>query len=57
LSSRGKGIGIDEAAGGGIVITGLEVISPGLIGVGVAMRAKKRCFQAAGNGTKNRTIG
>ena len=57
MAGGSESIGIDEAADCGIVITALEVIPPGLIGVGVAMRAKKGCFQAAGNGAKNRAIG
>ena len=40
LAGGGKGIGIDEAAGGRIVITGLEIIQPGLIGIDVATRNK-----------------
>jgi len=56
LAGGSVGVGVDEAAGGGIVVAGLEIIQSGLIGVGVAMRAKKGWFQSSGNGTKNRII-
>ena len=47
LAGRGKGIGIDETAGAGVVIAGLEIITPGLIGIDVAMRAFFGSFQVA----------
>jgi len=57
LTCRGIAICINEPAELGIVVAGLEIIEPGVIGVGVAMRAKKEYLQVAGNDTKNRTIG
>ena len=47
MTGGSEGIGIDEAADCGIVITGLEIIQSGLIGIDVARRAFFGSFQAA----------
>jgi len=50
LSSNNQRIGSYESAYCWIVITGLEIITPGLIGVGVAMRAFFGSFRGAFSG-------
>lgn len=38
LTSRGVGVGVDESTDSGIVISGLEIIEPGLYLLAEAMR-------------------
>ena len=36
LAGGGVGVGVDEAAGGGVIITGLQIVQPGFVVVAVA---------------------
>jgi hypothetical protein len=44
LSGGGVGVGVYEAAGGRIVITGLEIIEPGILVRTIALMAKSEAF-------------
>ena len=46
LTSGNEGVGVDEAADGGIVISGLQIIEPGILG---GRLAKSSFFTLAGN--------
>ena len=44
LAGGGVGVGVDESADGGVVITGLEVIEPGFLLRAIALMAKSGAF-------------
>ena len=41
-----EAVGVDEAADRGVVITGLQVIESGVLGMVVARESKSACFPA-----------
>ena len=44
LAGGGVGVGVDESADGGVVITGLEVIEPSFLLRAIALMAKSGVF-------------
>ena len=44
LAGGGVGVGVDEAAVGGVVITGLQIVQPGLLVWDIANRSKMAWF-------------
>ena len=44
LAGGGVGVGVYEAAGGGVVVAGLEIIEPGILDRVIALRAKNTAF-------------
>ena len=44
LAGGGIGVGVDEAAGSGVVITGLQIVQPGLLVEELANGAKMAWF-------------
>ena len=53
LTGGGVGVGVDESADGGVVITGLEVIEPGFLLRAIALMAKRGAFSGCCHGAKN----
>ena len=53
LTGGGVGVGVDESADGGVVITGLEVIEPGFLLRAIALMAKSGAFSGCCHGEKH----